>query len=158
MQLDRCIEFIRQRPDYPARVVVGSRWGYTLSIKAVKYWNAEAGILLVDWSKMYEQYFAVAAKRRNKMRVKRTVNCNRDLEKKTLRIEPGERSASYGESDILPATAAEVVLTCRHEGQGSEDSLERSKQKLSVRKVKARVKRLAKGMADMFTRRDGEKG
>jgi hypothetical protein len=49
-------------------VNVGSRWEHKVSMQAVQYWSASAGVLLVEWSDMYDDYFAHEGKKNNKNR------------------------------------------------------------------------------------------
>jgi hypothetical protein len=53
---------LQVRPACRVRVIVGSGWQYKISLKSIQHWSAEAGLLLVDWDDMYEDYFAQEAK------------------------------------------------------------------------------------------------
>jgi hypothetical protein len=139
------------------RVVVGSRWQYRITAKAIRYWNAQAGTLLVDWNIMYKDYFAQAGKRTNKQRTHEIVKRFRKLEERTLVVETGAMWSSYGDWGIHQPTAADVALACKYEGRGFENGLDPLRERLSSRELKIRfghlTKALKKGILKHFARK-----
>jgi hypothetical protein len=123
-----------------ATVVVGSGWQYGVSKKAIRYWDAEYGVMLVDWHMLYSSYFAQKNKRQNRKKVGEIVERYRKLEETTLRIETGGAWRWYGDWDIYPATRAEVALACKYEGRGFDDGLDKKEEKmLSAHELKVRL-------------------
>jgi hypothetical protein len=121
-----------------AGVIVGSGWQYKASSRAILHWDAEAELLLVDWIKLYDSYFAQEAKRSNRKRVGEVVRQFHRLEENTLRAETGGLWSGYGDWGIFAATEAEVALTCR----GFEDGLDQRAERLSAREISLRLKNL----------------
>jgi hypothetical protein len=56
---------LQVRSSCTVMVNVGSRWEHKISMQAVQYWSASAGVLLVEWSDMYNDYFAHDGKKKN---------------------------------------------------------------------------------------------
>ncbi|KAH7091438.1 hypothetical protein FB567DRAFT_546164 [Paraphoma chrysanthemicola] len=134
-------------------VIVGFRWQYKISPRAIRYWSATAGLLLVDWNTMYDDYFAQERKKKNQKRTHDIVKKFRRLEKKTLRNETGAIWKAYGDWDICAPTAADVALACRYEGQGFERGLAPLYNGISIREVRSLVKQLKDAFSKELGRR-----
>jgi hypothetical protein len=121
-----------------AKVVVGSRWQYEVSENAIRYWDAEDGVMLVDWHILYSSYFARAKTMKNRKKVSRIVERYRRLEETSLRTKTGGKWKSYGDWGIFPATREEVARVCKYEGHGFENGLDK-KSMLSAQELKVRL-------------------
>jgi hypothetical protein len=75
---------LQVRSSCTVMVNVGSRWEHKVSMQAVQYWSASAGVLLVEWSDMYDDYFAHSGKKKNKNRAHVIVRRLRKLKERTL--------------------------------------------------------------------------
>jgi len=88
-----------------ASITVGQGWSLGVSIKGIRYWNAEDGVLLVDWSQIYADYFAQAQKRLKKGKGEKVVEVDRCNERKALgSSEPEGAGNSHGDLGIFPVT------------------------------------------------------
>jgi len=135
------------------RVIVGCRWQYKISAKSIRHWSAEAGLLLIDWNDMYDDYFAQDSKEKNKKRAHEIVKKFRKLETKALVNETGAHWTGYGDWDIEAPTAADVALACRFEGQGFENGLAPLKKKITAREYGVRFKQVTNGLKEVIARR-----
>jgi hypothetical protein len=140
----RIFLFPRKRLSCNAKVVVGSGWQYEVSKKAIRYWDPQDGVMLVDWHILYSSYFAQKDKEKNRKKVGKIVERYRKLEETTLRTETGGAWRWYGDWDIHPATRAEVALVCKYEGRGFEAGLDKKKEMLSAHELKVRLGNLVK--------------
>ncbi|EMD66767.1 hypothetical protein GGP41_008161 [Bipolaris sorokiniana] len=124
-----------------ATVSVGSYWPFKLSNQAIWYWHAEDGVLLVDWSKLYTDYFTQSRSSKNRRRIERIVHRYRDLEAEKMRNDTAGRWTSYGDWDIFPATHAEIAMACRYEGPKSdfEDRLDPRQDRMSPQEMVMRL-------------------
>ncbi|KAF2823034.1 hypothetical protein CC86DRAFT_409806 [Ophiobolus disseminans] len=143
---------VKMRSPCIVRVIVGSRWQYKISPKSIRYWSLEAGIILVDWSDMYDDYFAKDGKRKNKQRAHAIVKKFRKLETKALINETGAHWTGYGDWNIDAPTAADVALACRFEGQGFEDGLVPLKKKMTARELKSRIRQVTDALNGVVSR------
>ncbi|OAL01168.1 hypothetical protein IQ06DRAFT_137958 [Phaeosphaeriaceae sp. SRC1lsM3a] len=136
----------------PVKVIVGSRWQYELSMKSVRHWDSTMRILLVDWTELFEEYFELEGKPRNKRRVQEIVRRFRKLEQRTLTMETGAMWSSYGDWDLQQPTAADVALACRYEGQGFEDGLSPLKRRLTAHELSVRLRNLVLVLRDSISK------
>jgi hypothetical protein len=138
-------------------VIVGSRWQYKVSSKAVHYWSAADGLLLIDWNTMFDDYFMKEQKKKNKKRTHEIVKKFHSLEKKTLITETGALWKRYGDWDIHTPTAADVALACRYEGHGFEQGLAHLEDGVSVREVRSLLRQLYNALKTELDRRIAKK-
>jgi hypothetical protein len=110
-------------------------------------------MLLVDWSDMYDDYFAQDTKKSNRRRAHAIVRRFRKLEEKTLVRETGALWSSYGDWDIQEPTAADVALACRYEGRGFENGLDPLKKNMSLHELGVRLKNLSKTLEEIIAKR-----
>ena len=110
-----------------ATITVGHGWPLGVSMKGIRYWNAEDGILLVDWTELYSSYFAQAEKRPNRRKEENIVEAGRCMERGVSESESEGTRRSYGGLGIFPATHEEVVIAHKHVGQDLGDSSRRTR-------------------------------
>ena len=105
------------------RAIVKDKWQYKICKEAIIMWDAEWGVLLVDYRKLLADYNVQEKSKKNRKRVANIVKRYHRLEESVLRNETGGTWANYGDWDIFPATPAEVAQACRYEGHGFEEGL-----------------------------------
>jgi hypothetical protein len=137
-------------PRCSATVSVGSYWPFRLSSQAIWYWNAEDGVLLVDWSKLYSDYFAQARSNKSKRRIERIVQRYRDVQAEKMRYDTAGRWSSYGDWAIFPATHAEIAMACMREGPKSnfDDRFDPRKNQMSTQELIMRLGDRIVGVGD----------
>ncbi|KAF2031017.1 hypothetical protein EK21DRAFT_88531 [Setomelanomma holmii] len=109
---------------YPCNVCVisGFHWQYDVPSRAIRYWSAPDGLLLLDWCDMVHEYptkKSTKSKRQNKDQMKETVKESSRLERNVLVNPPRAHWASYGNWDIRPPTPANVGLLAITKGAAS---------------------------------------
>lgn len=141
-----------------AMASVGSYWPFGLSNRVIRYWNVDDGVILVDWGKMYTDYFTQAKSCKNKRRIERIVRRFRELEAERLRQDTQGRWVLYGDRDIFPATHAEIAMACRYEGPRSdfEHRFDPKKERMSPHELALRVGDSICSAGEAIRGRDGK--
>lgn len=70
-----------------ARIIVGSGMHYKMPSRVIRHWNAEERLLLVDWTELYDSYFAQERKTTEKTRGTGTSKGYHRLEEGTVPLE-----------------------------------------------------------------------
>lgn len=141
-----------------AMASVGSYWPFGLSNRVIRYWNVDDGVIIVDWGKMYNDYFTQAKSCKNKRRIERIVRRFRELEAERLRMDTEGRWVLYGDRDIFPATHAEIAMACRYEGPRSnfENRYDPKKDRMSPHELALRIGDSIYSASEVIKRRDGK--
>jgi hypothetical protein len=105
---------LQVRRSCTVRVIVGTRWQYKISMKAIRHWSAPAGMLLVDWNALYQDYFAQDGGKKNSKRAYK-IKIFRKLEERTVMTETGARWPSCDDWDIHQPTISDAAFACRYE-------------------------------------------
>lgn len=130
------------------RATIRNRWQYKICRKAIIRWDAELGILLVDYRRLLADYDAQERSKKNRRRVEKIVGKFHQLEVKMLRDVTGGSWGQWGDWDIFPASQADVARACRLEGRGFKEGLG----KMPGRSKKYRVRRCLKDITKKLKR------
>ncbi|KAF1941385.1 hypothetical protein EJ02DRAFT_455192 [Clathrospora elynae] len=141
--------FPRARSQCTATVIVGCGLQYTISHWAIRHWNAEARLLLVDWAELYDSYFAREKSRKDKKRVNEMVQRYGNMEESTFRKVTGNIWGAYDDAPAQDETAS----TCRYKVRGFENGLNLKKERWSACELNMRLKRLVEVLRGAVRRR-----
>ncbi|RMZ69533.1 hypothetical protein GMOD_00006360 [Pyrenophora seminiperda CCB06] len=124
-----------------ATITIGHGWPFGVSMKEIRYWNAEDGILLVNWSQLYSSYFAQAEKRSIRRKDGKIVDAHRYMEGSASKSEPERSSKYHGDGSVTPVADAQIVTAHQHAGQDLHDSFRRTGVRHESQGVNGVVKR-----------------
>ncbi|KAK1917902.1 hypothetical protein P3342_000620 [Pyrenophora teres f. teres] len=105
-----------------ATITVGNEWPFRVSMKGIRYWNVEDGVLLVDWGQLYASYFARTEKRLNRRKDGEDIEVDRSMERNMLESDSEEARKTCGDCGIVPAAHEELVMAHKHTVQGIHSS------------------------------------